>query len=325
MRTDRQTTPGQESESSAPGDRSSSVVIGTRGSKLALAQTELVRAAIYEAHPELRVAVERITTKGDVVLDRPLSAIGDKGLFVAEIELALREGRIDLAVHSAKDLPSALPPDMALAAFPRRADPRDVLIARAGGGLADLPDSARVGTSSLRRACQLRRLRPNLQIVDLRGNVDTRLRKLHEGQYDAIVLAAAGLDRLGISGLAIERLAPDLMIPAVGQGALAIEVRAGDEASAALLAPLDDPATRAAVTAERAFLARIGGGCQVPAGAYARHDGATLVLAGMIGARDGRVVRGELAGPAAEPAALGARLADTLLDEGGRALLNPAD
>jgi hydroxymethylbilane synthase len=177
-----------------------SLVIGTRSSKLALAQTQMIRDGLLAAHPDLTIAVEHITTKGDLILDRPLSAIGDKGLFVTEIEDALRQGRIDLAVHSAKDLPSELPPDMALAAFPPRADPRDALIAREGRRLADLPEGAHVGTSSLRRACQLRHLRPDLRIGDLRGNVDTRLRKLHEGLYDAIVLAAAGLERLGRAG-----------------------------------------------------------------------------------------------------------------------------
>jgi hydroxymethylbilane synthase len=189
-----------------------------------LAQTALIRAALLAVHPGLTLETEQITTKGDLVRDRPLSAIGDKGLFVAEIEQALRAGVIDLAVHSGKDLPSELPPDMALAAFPRRADPRDVLVARVGRRLADLPDGARIGTSSLRRACQLRHARPDLQIVDLRGNVDTRLRKLHEGHYDAIVLAAAGLDRLGMAELVTEWLEPDLMLPAVGQGVLAISV-----------------------------------------------------------------------------------------------------
>lgn len=306
-------------------DRSAVVVIGTRGSKLALAQTALIEAALVAAHPGLVIEIERIVTKGDQVLDRPLSAIGDTGLFVAEIEQALRAGVIDLAVHSAKDLPSELPPDMALAAFPQRADPRDVLVSRAGGRLAELPSGARIGTSSLRRACQLRHARPDLLIVELRGNVDTRLRKLHEGHYDAIVLAAAGLDRLGIAEQVTEWLAPDLMLPAVGQGALAIEVRASDQASAALLAPLDDPATRSAVTAERAFLARIGGGCQVPIGAYAHFDGPALLLAGMIGARDGRLIRGEGCGPATQAAVLGARLAEQVLAAGGRALLDTDD
>jgi hydroxymethylbilane synthase len=300
------------------------LTIGTRASKLALAQTHMMRDALLAAHPGLEIAIERITTRGDIILDRPLSAIGDKGLFVAEIEDALRAGRVDLAVHSAKDLPSELPPDMALAAFPRRADPRDALISRAGLRLAGLGEGAHVGTSSLRRACQLRHVRPDLRIDDLRGNVDTRLRKLHEGQYDAIVLAAAGLERLGLAGQISEYLDPAVMLPAVSQGILGVEVRAGDAAVAALLAPLDDPETRVAATAERAFLAQVGGGCQVPVGAYARLDGASLVLAGLIGARDGRVVRGEISGPAEQPAALGARLAEALLDQGGRALLDAA-
>jgi hydroxymethylbilane synthase len=298
------------------------LTIGTRASKLALAQTQMIRDGLLAAHPDLTIAVEHITTRGDLILDRPLSAIGDKGLFVTEIEDALREGRIDLAVHSAKDLPSQLPPDMALAAFPPRADPRDALIARDGRGLADLPQGAHVGTSSLRRACQLRHLRPDLRIGDLRGNVDTRLRKLHEGQYDAIVLAAAGLERLGRAGEISEYLDPGVMLPAVSQGILGIEIRAGDAATATLLAALDDPAARLAATAERAFLARIGGGCQVPIGACARVGGDMLTLAGLIGARDGRLVRGELAGPASDPAAIGARLAEYLLNHGGHALLS---
>src|SRR5262245_50095707 len=309
------------SQSSVVGGQSSVVVIGTRASKLALVQTDMVRAALEQAHAGLSIAVEHITTKGDIILDRSLSAIGDKGLFVTEIEEALRAGRIDLAVHSAKDLPSELPPDMLLAAFPPREDPRDALVARDGRRLAELPHGARIGTSSLRRACQLRALRPDLQIAELRGNVDTRLRKLHEGQYEAIVLAAAGLLRLGLAAEISEYLEPGVMLPAVSQGILGIEVRAGDVATAALLAPLDDPAARTAASAERAFLARIGGGCQVPIGAYARLDGATLVLAGMIGARDGRLVRGELPGPAGQPSVLGTRLAEDLLENGGRALL----
>jgi hydroxymethylbilane synthase len=300
------------------------VVIGTRGSKLALVQTELVRAALLSAHPEITVEIERITTRGDVILDRPLSAIGDKGLFVAEFEEALRAGRIDLAVHSAKDLPSELPSDMTLAAFPHRADPRDALVSRDGRPLAELPEGALVGTSSLRRACLLRHLRPDLRIADVRGNVDTRLRKLHEGQYDAIVLAAAGLERMGLADQIAERLNPQIMIPAVSQGILGLEIRAGDEAVAALLAPLDDPAARIAALAERAFLAQIGGGCQVPVGAYAQVDLAhgAMTISGMIGTRDGRLVRGELSDQAGQPAELGARLAQQLLDGGGRALLN---
>lgn len=297
------------------------LVIGTRSSKLALAQTNMIRAAIEQAHAGIQIAIEHITTKGDIVLDRPLSAIGDKGLFVTEIEEALRAGRIDLAVHSAKDLPSELPPDMRLAAFPAREDPRDALIARDGLRLAELPQGASVGTSSLRRACQLRAIRPDLQISDLRGNVDTRLRKLHEGQYDAIVLAAAGLLRLSLQEQISEYLDPALMLPAVSQGILGIEIRAGDSRTAELLAALDAPESRVAALAERAFLARIGGGCQVPLGAYARITGTELQIEAMIGARDGRIVRGQISGTTAQPAELGAQLADNLLECGGRVLL----
>src|SRR3954454_4681115 len=233
-------------DSSVVGRQASVVVIGTRASKLALVQAHMIRDELLRAHADLTVVVEHITTKGDVILDRPLSAIGDKGLFVTEIEEALRAGRIDLAVHSAKDLPSELPSDMRLAAFPPRADARDALIARNHMRLADLPAGAHVGTSSMRRACQLRHLRPDLRISDLRGNVDTRLRKLHEGQYDAIVLAAAGLERLGWAGEISEYLDPSVMLPAVSQGILGIEIRADDAATAALLAALDDPAARLA-------------------------------------------------------------------------------
>ncbi|NOK61187.1 MAG: hydroxymethylbilane synthase [Chloroflexi bacterium AL-W] len=297
------------------------LTIGTRRSKLALAQTDMVREALCEAHPGLQVAVEHITTKGDIILDRPLNEIGDKGLFVTEIEEAMRNEKIDLAVHSAKDLPSELPPDMALAAFPKRADPRDALLSRDNLSLSELPHGAVVGTSSLRRACQLRHLRPDLQIRDLRGNVDTRLRKLHEGQYDAIVLAAAGLIRLGLHDEITQFLEPDVMVPAVSQGVLGIEVRANDERTAAFLALLDDPVSRLMATTERAFLARIGGGCQVPIGAYARVEDETITLIGLIGANDGHVVRGEQMGSTEDPVALGSSLADQLLDNGGRALL----
>ena len=299
------------------------ITIGTRGSKLALVQTELVRDALLARHPELTVAVQRITTRGDAILDQPLAtaAINDKGLFIGEIETALREGRIDLAVHSAKDLPSTLPPDMAIAAWTRRADPLDALVSRAGG-LRDLPHGARVGTSSPRRACQLRALRPDLVILDIRGNVDTRLRKLASGDYDAIVLAAAGLERLGLAEVITEPFGPDLMLPAVGQGALAVEVRADDAATAAILAPLNDPATAAALRAERAFLAATEGGCAAAVAAYATvgADG-TLLLTGLIGALDGRVVRGERRGAVADGARIGAELAREVLAGGGAALL----
>lgn len=301
--------------------QSSVIVIGTRRSKLALVQTHAIRAALLATHPGLAVEIVEIATKGDVILDRPLSAIGDKGLFVTELENAIRRGEVDLAVHSAKDLPSELPPDMALVAFPPREDPRDALISLRGQRLDGLPNGATIGTSSLRRACQLRHARPDLRIIDLRGNVDTRLRKLHEGQYDAIVLAAAGLHRLGLEAEITHYLDPAVMLPAVAQGVLGIEARAGDAHIAALLAPLDDPTARTTATAERAFLAQIGGGCQVPLAAYAQIDGARLTVAGVIGSNDGRIVRGERNGRVHDAAALGAQLADALLAEGGRALL----
>ena len=297
------------------------LVFGTRGSKLALAQTDLVRDILTGTHPELTIHVLRITTKGDLILDRPLSAIGDKGLFVAEIQEALRERRIDLAVHSAKDLPSELPVDLEIAGYLPRADHRDVLVSRDGVGLASLPAGARVGTSSLRRLCQIRHARPDLQIVDLRGNVDTRLRRLREGAFDAIVLAAAGLERLGEIGQVSEFLDVDVMVPAVGQGALALEIRREDPDVANLVAAINDVTTFTAVSAERAFLARVGGGCQVPVGAYAQIQDDRLTLIAMIGSRDGQIVRGTVTGLIAEATSLGRRLSESLLGNGGERLL----
>jgi hydroxymethylbilane synthase len=296
------------------------LTIGTRGSRLALAQTDLVRAALLAHHPHLGVEVARITTRGDVLLDQPLAAIGDKGLFVGEIEEALRAGRIDMAVHSAKDLPSSLPTDMSIGAFLPRADARDVLVSRAGP-LQELPSGARVGTSSPRRACQLRALRPDLTVCDVRGNVDTRLRKLATGEYEALVLAAAGLERLGLAQVVTEWLTPAMMLPAVGQGALAVEIRAADPDLATVLSPLDDAATRATVTAERGFLAALGAGCAAAVAAYATLEAGTLTLRGMIGAPDGRLVRGVQQGDITDPSTLGVALAAALLAAGGAALL----
>lgn len=306
------------------------ITIGTRGSVLALVQTEIVRAAILAACPDLTIAVRRITTRGDAILDRSLAdaAVTDKGLFVEEIEAALRDGRIDLAVHSAKDLPSLLPPDMIIAAFTERADPRDVLVSP-HGTLDALPQGARVGTSSPRRACQLRAARPDLIVADIRGNVDTRLRKLAEGQYDAIVLAAAGLLRLGREAEITEWFTPVRMLPAVGQGALAIETRTDDLQIAALLAPLAHGATTAALEAERAFLAAVSGGCSTVVAAYAEvRPGATgdeLHLTGLIGGIDGAQVRETRAGRPSEGASLGTALAAALLAQGGAWLLVGGD
>ncbi len=298
----------------------SKVVLGTRGSRLALAQAELVREALLRQDPALAVELEIIQTKGDLVLDRALSRIGDKGLFVTEIETALLHGRIDLAVHSCKDLPSALPVGLVLAAFPAREDPRDVLVGAAA--LADLAHGARVGSSSLRRACQVRAHRPDVEVLNLRGNVDTRLRKAQSGEYDAIILAAAGLHRLGLRSAIGAYLDPEVMLPAVAQGALALECRADDHALLGLLARLDDPATRAAVTAERAFLRRLEGGCQVPIAAHATVVEARLQLRGLVGTADGmQIVRGEREGAVEHAEALGTGLAEELLAAGADGIL----
>ena len=277
------------------------LVAGTRGSRLALAQTAWVVERLRLAHPGLTVRTEVIRTKGDVFTDAPLPSIGGKGLFTGEIEAALLAGTIDLAVHSLKDLPTDLPDGLAIGAVPEREDARDVLISRSGAGLDALPPGARVGTGSLRRAAQLRARRPDLCIVDVRGNVDTRLRKLgqEDARLDALVLAAAGLNRLGLAGRVTEYLDLDVMLPAVGQGALAVEVRAADARVLAAVAVLEDHATRIAVEAERAFLRALGGGCQTPAAAFATLEGVTLRLRGMVANPDGSGLRrGEISGPA---------------------------
>ena len=298
-----------------------SVVIATRASALALTQTAIVERTLRGLHDGLHVDVLRITTKGDVLLDRPLAALGDKGLFVNELEQAIRERRAHLAVHSAKDLPSSQPPDMRIVAFMKREDPRDVLVST-GGKLADLAAGARVGTSSPRRASQLRSMRPDLEVLDVRGNVDTRLGKLRAGQYDALVLAAAGLLRLGRADEITEWLDPSVMLPAPGQGALAVEVAADDETTSDLCRVMNDHATSIAVRAERAFLRGTGGGCSTATAAFGTVSGDSLHLSGMIGSPGGQIVRDTLAGSAHEPESVGAALASELLDRGGRVLLS---
>jgi hydroxymethylbilane synthase len=273
----------------------------------------------------MEVTLETIATKGDIVQDLPLSRIGGNGVFVRKVEEALEHGSIDLAVHSAKDLPSTIAPGMIIAAYLPRADARDALVSRNGLNLSTLPRAARVGTSSPRRACQLRALRPDLDLLDIRGNVDTRLRKLHEGEYDAIVLAAAGLERLGQLDKVTFYLDIEAMIPAVGQGALAVEVRSSDEAMVELARQINDSVTWTAVTAERAFLARVGGSCALPVGAYATIAGSDLTIVGMIGVEDGRMVKGELSGSAHDPVRAGTELADDLLRRGGRAMVEESE
>jgi len=296
--------------------------IGTRGSALALWQARWVKAALEERHPGTAVELVTIKTQGDKILDVPLAQVGGKGLFVKEIEEALLDGRVDLAVHSLKDMPSELPPGLHIGAVPRREDPRDVLIARQGTPLAQLSPGARIGTSSLRRAAQLRHARPGVTIVPLRGNLDTRLRKLESEALDAIVLAAAGIRRLGLEDRITEVLDPTVMLPAVGQGALCLEARQDDTELAALLAPLEDPATRQAVTAERALLQRLEGGCQVPLAGHAVVNGQRLVLTGLVADLPGQpFFRETLEGPVQAAAAIGLALAERLLALGAGEIL----
>jgi hydroxymethylbilane synthase len=292
------------------------LVIESRGSQLALWQARWVEARLGALGHACRIEI--IRTTGDRITDVPLAKVGSKGLFTKEIEEALLDGRADLAVHSLKDLPTEVPEGLALAAVPQREDPRDALV---GKCMAELAPGAKVGTSSLRRAAQLRRLRPDLVVESIRGNLDTRLRKLDEGRYDAILLAAAGLKRLGWGARIGEILEPETMCPAVGQGALAVETRtsgAGFDACRAL----DHAATHAAVAAERSVLMALGGGCQTPIGAHAtEHNGVLRVLA-MVASPDGAdLVRGETEGLAAEGERLGRELAERLLDSGAREIL----
>lgn len=297
--------------------------IGTRGSKLALWQAEWVKSRLEHLHPQLTVALTVIKTKGDKILDVPLAKVGGKGLFVKEIEEALLERRIDLAVHSMKDMPAEIPPGLCIGAVPERETPVDALICSGGQRLEDLPRGARIGTSSLRRSSQLRRVRPDIEIVALRGNLDTRLRKLDEGRMEAIVLAAAGVRRLGLEDRITQRLDPEVMLPAVGQGALCVEMRRDDPVVAPLVAPLEDAATRCAVTAERAFLHRLEGGCQVPIAGHATLNNAQLTLCGLVSDLTGQTVfRETRTGPPSEAVAIGRDVAGMLLDQGAKAVLD---
>jgi len=298
--------------------------IATRKSPLALWQSGHVAAALRAAHPGLAVELVPMSTRGDEVLDRSLSAIGGKGLFLKELELAMLRGEADCAVHSLKDVPMDLEPGFALPAILARADHADAFVSTRYPDLEGLPQGARVGTSSLRRQAQLRARRPDLQIGDLRGNVNTRLAKLDAGGFDAIVLACAGLQRLGFEGRIRARLdAPD-WLPAPAQGAIAVECRDDDAATRALCAALEHADTRACVSAERAMNRALHGSCHVPVAAYAQLHGTRLRLAGLVGdAGDGRLVRAQADGDAADPEALGARVAGLLLARGAAGLLPP--
>jgi len=304
--------------------QSSAIRIGTRGSKLALAQTRAVAERLVAAHglDPAAVTVEAIATSGDRVKEGPLREIGGKGLFTKEIEDALLAGHIDLAVHSLKDLESVLPAGLAIACVPRREDPRDAFVSLQAARLDALPKGARLGTSSLRRQAQARRARPDLAVVDFRGNVDTRLRKLDDGVVDATLLAYAGLKRLGLEARATALMDTDVMLPAVGQGALAIETRAGDERLAALLAPLHDGPTGACIAAERAFLARLDGSCRTPIAGLAEIDGGRIRFRGMILSPDGAACfAASREGGAAEAEALGGDAAAELLARAGPGFL----
>ena len=296
--------------------------IGTRGSKLALVQSEWVKKEMQSRYPELRVELVKIRTKGDKIIDAPLSKVGGKGLFVKEIEEALLKREVDLAVHSLKDVPVELHKGLQLSVYPKREDPRDALVSSLFRKVGDLPQGASVGTSSLRRSAQLLHMRPDLRIAPLRGNVDTRLRKLDSGELQAIVLAAAGLQRLGLSDRITALLSPDSVLPAIGQGVLGLEVRENDQKVQNLISFLNDLETELAARAERAFLKELEGGCQVPLAGYARVEKGRLVLDGMVAELDGSVIlKRKLSGEKDKPEDLGLALARNLIAAGADRIL----
>ncbi|MEK6692969.1 MAG: hydroxymethylbilane synthase [Nitrospirota bacterium] len=338
------------------------IKIGTRGSTLALWQAEWVRSRLEEYHKGIKISLIRIKTTGDKILDVPLSRVGGKGLFVKEIEEGLLRGDIDVAVHSMKDIPAELPEGLYIGAITEREDPRDALIIRGQGSrvrgkksnppippftkggrgginnslLYDLPQGARVGTSSLRRQCQLKAIRPDFNIINLRGNLDTRIRKLEEGNFDAIIVASAGVRRLGLEDRITEYLLPEISLPAIGQGALGIEARINDAYTGELVSFLNHERTSLCVKAERAFLRRLEGGCQFPIAAYARirsqesglnsklktQNARLLLMDGLIGSVSGdRIIRGHIEGSSGESEAMGIKLAEDLLSRGGCEIL----
>ncbi len=298
------------------------IKIGTRGSQLALWQANWVKSALESRNPGISVDLLVIKTKGDKILDVPLAKIGGKGLFVKEIEEALLDGRIDLAVHSMKDMPAEIPDGLCICAIPERENPKDVLISRNGLKFHELPEGSTVGTGSLRRAAQLRYKRPDLLISPLRGNLDTRLRKLETGDMDAVILAAAGLRRLQFEHKITEYLDPEIMLPAAGQGALCIETRENDSDIASVVSGLDDPETRITVTGERAFLNRLEGGCQIPVAAHGTVEENLLVLSGLVAEPDGSlIIRDRLSGTVAASESIGIQLAENLLSMGAKQIL----
>ncbi|MDI6712527.1 MAG: hydroxymethylbilane synthase [Anaerosomatales bacterium] len=297
------------------------LVIGTRGSKLALWQSEHIKAMVEEI-TGLPVRLKVIKTTGDKILDVPLAKVGGKGLFTKELEVALMAGEVDMCVHSMKDVPTELPEGLFIAAMPERVDPRDVIVSGKGYTLDTLPEGARVGTSSLRRVAQVRHLRPDVEIVDVRGNLDTRMRKAEEGEVDAVILAAAGITRMGWADRITHYVEPEQMISAVGQGAIGVEIREDDEEMRHVMERIGHPETMECVTAERVVMRRLEGGCQVPIGAYARIEGATMVMDAMVGSLDGStIVRRRVEGPAEDPVGLGERMVRELLDGGAGEIL----
>ncbi|EKU71537.1 hydroxymethylbilane synthase [Selenomonas sp. F0473] len=302
---------------------SGTITIGTRASKLALWQAEHIAGELRRHHPSLAVVLKKMTTKGDKILDAPLAKIGGKGLFTKELEQAMLAGEIDLAVHSLKDMPTELPAGLVIGAITERLDAGDAFVSNRYGAIEELPAGAAVGTSSLRRRAQILAVRPDLTLRDLRGNVNTRLEKLDAGEFDAVVLAAAGLRRLGLGDRIRSVLPRAMMLPAVGQGALAIECRAGDTEILAAIDFLRDANMTAAAAAERAFLSRVEGGCQIPVGVYAEMgEGNMLHVDAMIASVDGmRVCRSRASGRAEQAAQIGVSLAEELLDAGGREIL----
>ncbi|MBB1350756.1 MULTISPECIES: hydroxymethylbilane synthase [unclassified Pseudoalteromonas] len=298
------------------------VRIATRKSALALWQAEFVKAELERFHADVRVELVPMSTQGDIILDTPLAKIGGKGLFVKELEQAMLDGRADIAVHSMKDVPVEFPQGLALHTICEREDPRDAFVSNNFANLSELPQGAIVGTSSLRRQCQIKALRPDLDIRDLRGNVNTRLGKLDDGQYDAIILAAAGLIRLEMESRIADYIEPEVSLPANGQGAVGIECRIDDEVTKALLAPLEHTQTRIRVNAERSMNRYLEGGCQVPIGAYALVDGEQVHLRGLVGAVDGsEILRDEVTGHVNDAEKLGIELAKKLLAQGADKIL----
>lgn len=298
------------------------LTIGTRGSKLALWQSNYIKGRIEEI-TGLPVLLKIIKTTGDKILDVPLAKVGGKGLFTKEIEVELLAGTVDLAVHSMKDVPTELPEGCIIGAMPERVDPRDVIVSGANYDLETLPKGAKLGTSSLRRRSQVKALRPDLEIVDVRGNLDTRMRKAEDGEVDAVILASAGITRMGWADRITHYISPEQMVSAVGQGAIGIEIREGDSFMADVISKIADPETMTCVAAERVVMRKLEGGCQVPIGAYARIEGDELVMDGFVGEIDGStLLREQLRGPADDPTALGDAMVERMLEMGADEILS---